>query len=86
VEVHEAGGSGFNRKFTGRTRPVTELLAETEIGCPYCGETISILVDCSIEQQQYIEDCQVCCQPIVMLADALPGEQPRVEVRRDDES
>jgi len=38
---------------------------EKTIGCPYCGETISILVDLSVPQQEYIEDCQVCCRPIV---------------------
>ena len=42
-------------------------LAEQTICCPYCGENIDILIDPSIaEQQQYIEDCQVCCRPIVM--------------------
>ena len=37
---------------------------EENIGCPYCGEVITILVDPSIPLQAYIEDCQVCCQPI----------------------
>ena len=32
--------------------------------CPYCGETIEVLIDCSIPDQDYIEDCQVCCRPI----------------------
>jgi hypothetical protein len=41
-------------------------LKELPIGCPYCGETISILVDDSVLQQNYIEDCQVCCRPIVI--------------------
>jgi len=40
------------------------LLEEAVISCPYCGEAITILVDSSIEEQQYIEDCQVCCRPI----------------------
>ncbi|MAR96000.1 MAG: hypothetical protein CMD46_06620 [Gammaproteobacteria bacterium] len=34
--------------------------------CPYCGETISLLIDSSIEIQEYIEDCEVCCNPIVI--------------------
>ena len=41
-------------------------LLEHDVGCPYCGETITILVDDSLPEQQYIEDCQVCCRPIVM--------------------
>lgn len=32
--------------------------------CPYCWEEISMLLDPSISQQQYIEDCEICCNPI----------------------
>jgi hypothetical protein len=32
--------------------------------CPYCWEQISVLVDPSVPQQSYIEDCEVCCRPI----------------------
>ncbi|MEM7283200.1 MAG: CPXCG motif-containing cysteine-rich protein [Pseudomonadota bacterium] len=39
-------------------------LSETRVSCPYCGERITIVVDCSVEEQQYIEDCFVCCRPI----------------------
>jgi hypothetical protein len=41
-------------------------LTDHSISCPYCGETISILIDDSSPEQQYIEDCQVCCRPIVI--------------------
>ncbi len=41
-------------------------ITETHISCPYCGESISILVDDSLLEQTYVEDCQVCCQPIVL--------------------
>ena len=34
--------------------------------CPYCGESISLLIDNSIENQEYVEDCQVCCSPILI--------------------
>jgi len=37
---------------------------ETFFDCPYCGERISVLVDMSVETQTYIEDCEVCCQPL----------------------
>ncbi len=39
-------------------------ILEQRTQCPYCGETISVLIDDSVEQQEYIEDCQVCCRPI----------------------
>ena len=32
--------------------------------CPYCWEEISALLDPSISNQTYIEDCEVCCNPI----------------------
>ena len=32
--------------------------------CPYCWEDISMLIDVSVTQQTYIEDCEVCCNPI----------------------
>jgi hypothetical protein len=41
-------------------------LAEQTISCPYCGEAISVLVDDSLPEQRYTEDCAVCCRPIVM--------------------
>ena len=41
-------------------------LTEQPVSCPYCGETITILVDDSLPEQEYIEDCQVCCRPIVL--------------------
>ena len=42
----------------------SELFEETA-SCPYCGEVIDVLIDGSVERQEYIEDCQVCCRPIV---------------------
>ena len=32
--------------------------------CPYCWEEISMLFDTTIHNQVYIEDCEVCCNPI----------------------
>lgn len=43
-----------------------QALAEKQIHCPYCDEPLEVLVDPSVSEQSYVEDCQVCCQPIVM--------------------
>ncbi|QBA64973.1 CPXCG motif-containing cysteine-rich protein [Muriicola soli] len=32
--------------------------------CPYCWEEISMLLDTSVTSQTYVEDCEVCCNPI----------------------
>lgn len=39
-------------------------LEERKVYCPYCGEAIDVLIDSSVPHQNYIEDCQICCQPI----------------------
>ena len=41
-------------------------MEEHDVSCPFCGEQIGLLVDCSVMQQQYTEDCQVCCSPILL--------------------
>ena len=40
-------------------------LVEKSVDCPYCGESIDVLLDESDAGQTYVEDCQVCCRPIV---------------------
>ncbi len=42
-----------------------EFLTEETVNCPYCGEAIEVLIDPQEAGQQYIEDCQVCCKPII---------------------
>lgn len=55
------------------------------ISCPYCGENLDVSVDCSVEHQQYIEDCQVCCRPMVLSVIVDEGDNVRVSVRHEDE-
>lgn len=43
---------------------MTNLLTPSSIHCPYCGEKLAILIDGSAGNQDYVEDCQVCCSPI----------------------
>jgi hypothetical protein len=37
-----------------------------ELSCPACGEQIGTAIDLSAGSLSYIEDCQVCCQPMVI--------------------
>jgi len=50
-------------------------LLERNIDCPYCGESLDVLVDMSDAGQSYVEDCQVCCRPIVFsVSEELDGD------------
>jgi hypothetical protein len=50
--------------------------------CPYCGEEISMVLDLSVRRQTYVEDCEVCCNPIEISYsvedDALAGFSAKV--------
>ena len=35
--------------------------------CPHCWETISMLIDVSQPDQNYIEDCEICCNPLQII-------------------
>ncbi len=54
------------------------------IDCPYCGEVFDIIIDESEPWQEYIEDCWVCCRPIVIGAAVDDGEV-RVTVRSEND-
>jgi hypothetical protein len=41
-------------------------LVAVVVCCPYCGEPFETSADASAGSSTYIEDCQVCCQPIEM--------------------
>lgn len=60
-------------------------LLETDIDCPYCGEQISVVIEVLDESQEYIEDCQVCCRPIVFNVTLNNDDQPLVSVRSENE-
>jgi hypothetical protein len=53
------------------------------VRCPYCGEPIELWVDSTLPHQQYVEDCEVCCRPMVVTVDAT-GEAPIVVVTSED--
>jgi hypothetical protein len=61
------------------------VLIEQSVQCPYCGETINLLIDDSVPQQNYIEDCQVCCQPINLKVVVDPGGSTNVFATSGDE-
>ncbi|MCW5518013.1 CPXCG motif-containing cysteine-rich protein [Muriicola sp. Z0-33] len=42
--------------------------------CPYCWEEISMLLDSSVHKQTYVEDCEVCCNPIALTTEFSANE------------
>jgi len=58
---------------------------EHHYNCPYCGESISSLLDLSIDAQRYIEDCEVCCQPIEIAYSVIDDEIASFVAERGDE-
>ena len=43
------------------------MLLPVIFNCPVCGQTIESAADPSQgETQRYVEDCQVCCRPLIL--------------------
>ena len=59
-------------------------LEERSARCPYCGEPIRLLIDTTQLPGEYIEDCEVCCQPIRIRADT-DGESVSLVCHREDD-
>lgn len=57
-----------------------ELLHTLAEHCACCGAPIELIVDASIAEQVYVEDCEVCCQPLIVQVDASDPELPQVRV------
>ncbi len=47
------------------------------VGCPYCGESFGTPIDLTGGSFHYIEDCQICCQPIELSIEV--GEEGALE-------
>ena len=59
---------------------------QQSVQCPYCGETFETEIDVSGGSQEYIEDCYVCCRPIVFQVKIdVDGELTGLEVQREND-
>lgn len=62
------------------------MLEFVRLHCPYCGESFDSSVDLSAGDQDYIEDCAVCCRPItVSVRIGADDELLDVRTRRDQD-
>lgn len=48
------------------------MLHEVTLDCPWCGAPTGVLVDCSGGSQTLVEDCEVCCSPMLVVSDCDP--------------
>ena len=48
--------------------------------CPYCSASITMLLDVSVADQSYVEDCEVCCNPITLRVRIEDGEVVTLDV------
>ena len=39
-------------------------MLESNFTCPHCWQTQIKIIDSSINKQEFIEDCEICCNPI----------------------
>lgn len=60
------------------------MLEETQVTCPYCWETIDLMLDLSAGSQTYTEDCSVCCRPILVNLRVDDEESYEVNVEAED--
>lgn len=59
------------------------LLIERTVTCPCCGEDIGVVLDLSIPEQSYVEDCSVCCRPILLRYSSLAGKLLELETQAE---
>ena len=57
-----------------------ELLTTQSVTCPHCWEQIEVVLDRSVAEQQYVEDCSVCCRPILLTVNVHGDEDVEVGV------
>lgn len=75
--------------WAGRAPEVSEegaaLLGVSEVAanCPCCGAPVLLLIDASVGIQSYIEDCEVCCQP--MTVNVVSVDPVQVHLQHEDE-
>jgi len=58
---------------------------EVTVQCPYCWEQFNLLIDASVESQEYVEDCEVCCRPIDFTIEIDEQDRAVVQARLQDE-
>jgi len=54
------------------------------IACPHCLEQFEVCVDLTAGSQRYVEDCEVCCHPILLTVTLEDGAVVNIEAEREN--
>lgn len=61
-----------------------KLTTEVDVICPYCGERVPVEVDPSAgRSQRWVEDCWVCCRPMVLSIQVSSAGEVRADASRE---
>ncbi|MFA6544973.1 MAG: CPXCG motif-containing cysteine-rich protein [Limisphaerales bacterium] len=44
------------------------------VSCPFCGQSMELVLDTGIASQRFINECEVCCRPFEVVAESESGE------------
>lgn len=61
-------------------------IAFVPVHCPYCGEPIELVADASAGDQDYIEDCAVCCRPMRVSARVDADGDVQLSIAHEDDA
>jgi hypothetical protein len=68
-------------------QPKEETVASTDLEgsytCPSCGETIVVPLDPSGGTEEYVEDCPVCCSPVLLRVEVDAGGTARISAQAE---
>jgi hypothetical protein len=66
------------------TDKAMKIVETVSVQCPYCGEIMELQVDCSEGDQEFQEDCPVCCKPVTVSVMLSENGISSVEARQEE--
>lgn len=50
------------------------------VDCPFCGQSMELVLDTTVTSQRFVTDCEVCCRPFEVTAECEDGNVVSVAV------
>ena len=50
------------------------------VDCPFCGQSMELVLDTNVTSQRFVTDCEVCCRPFEVTAECEDGDVVSVSV------